>query len=111
MSGVDLKLPWAIDSYGSLVDASGRTPEVNGFANVCGAGPHQREARARAVKVLEAVNSIEAIQAERDRLREALGSVPIPGWLEPYKTFYARMDEWLAGPYRSALNPHEGEKG
>lgn len=44
-------------------------------------------------------------------LVEALGKVPIPGKTEPSEAFYARMDEWLAGPYRTAMTRHQAGLG
>lgn len=38
-----------------------------------------------------------------DKVREVLRNVPIPSRTETFKSFFARMDEWLKGPYREAM--------
>lgn len=52
-----------------------------------------------------------AAEAENATLRDALGSVPIPGKYEHADHFYARMELWLNGPYRQARAALETDNG
>jgi hypothetical protein len=77
-------------------------------AGVRGEDDDMPSADANAALIVHAVNSIEASEAERDRLREALEKIERLGDDGEHSgDRHARCRDIA----RSALNPHEGEKG